>query len=72
MSSAQDSSNQILCRASACDHAFTSSRASSDRSLIPEPGVTLSNLRKSRPQEPNRSAIESMYFCAHGFEKSRR
>ena len=39
---------------------------------MPEPGVTLSNLRKSSPQDPNRSAIESMYFCAHGFEKSRR
>jgi hypothetical protein len=37
---------------------------------MPEPGVTLSNLRKSTPQLAMRSAIESMYFCEQGFEKS--
>jgi hypothetical protein len=59
-----------LCFFRAEDQAATSSRASSDRSLTPEPGVTLSNLMKSTPHPASRSAIESMYFCEQGFEKS--
>ncbi len=71
-SSAQESSNQILWAFRAFDQAATSSRASSERSLIPEPGVTLSNLTKLTPQLASRSAIESTYFCEHGFVKSIR
>ncbi len=39
---------------------------------MPEPGVTLSNFRKSTPHEAKRSAIESMYAWAHGFVMSMR
>src|SRR4051794_29958130 len=54
----------------ALSYAAISSRLSYCGPLFHEPGPTPSIFRKSQPQPANIDAMESMYFCAHGVEKS--